>query len=103
MDEGARGLDATDPAGATRAQEDAARRLTELREQIEQDMQRSAGGGGGQDGSASSSMAEDVRIHEADEFAGPMELRRRLLDAMHEAPPTGYEESVQRYYEGLLR
>jgi hypothetical protein len=104
MDDGTRGLERGDPAGAARAQEEAARRLTELRESVEQDMQRSAGGGGGGDGGTSApDFRRPVHIHDADEFAGPMELRRRLLDAMQESAPSGYEESVQRYYEGLLR
>ena len=42
-------------------------------------------------------------IPDADQFEGPMEMRRRLLDAMREAPPEGYEDAVRRYYEGLLR
>ena len=29
--------------------------------------------------------------------------RRKLLDAMHEASPSGFEAAVQRYYEELLR
>ncbi|AKF06229.1 DUF4175 family protein [Sandaracinus amylolyticus] len=104
MEEGARGLDRGDPATASRAQEEAARRLTELREQIEQDMQRSSGGGGGgDDGSAAPDFRRRVQIHDPNQFEGPMDLRRRLLDAMGESPPQGYEDSVQRYYEGLLR
>ncbi|MDQ3037578.1 MAG: DUF4175 domain-containing protein, partial [Myxococcota bacterium] len=104
MDEGARGLDRADPASASRAQEEAARRLTELREQLEQDMQSSSGGGGGGDGgNAAPDFSRRVQIRNPSDFEGPMELRRRVLDAMQDAPPQGYEESVQRYYEGLLR
>lgn len=103
MEEGARGLDRGDPVGAARAQEDAARRLTELREQIEQDSQRSGGGGGGEGGSAPPDFRRRVNIHDPSAFEGPMDLRRRLLDAMGGPSPDGYEESVQRYYEGLLR
>ena len=44
-----------------------------------------------------------VRIPRADEFSGPMQMRRRLLDAMREAPPPEYEGAVGRYYEELLR
>jgi hypothetical protein len=32
-----------------------------------------------------------------------MEMRRRLLDAMREGAPSGYEDAVRRYYEELLR
>jgi len=38
-----------------------------------------------------------------DEFEGPRRMRRRLLDAMRESAPEGYEEAVRRYYEELLR
>jgi hypothetical protein len=104
MDDAIRGLERGDPAGAARAQDEAARRLSELREQVEQDMQRSSGGGGGRDeGPAPPGLRSEVRIHGADEFSGPMDLRRRVLDAMQDAPPSGYEEAVRRYYEGLLR
>jgi DNA-binding FadR family transcriptional regulator len=48
-------------------------------------------------------MNRRVRIPGADEHQGPMELRRQVLDAMREGAPDGYEESVRRYYEGLLR
>jgi len=44
-----------------------------------------------------------VRIPEAHEFTGPVEMRRRVLDAMREQGPSGFESALQRYYEGLLR
>ena len=75
---------------------------TELRERLEQQQQNDQGGGGG-GGSSSMDFDRPVDIPNADEFEGPMEMRRRLLDAMREAPPAGYEEAVRRYYEGLLR
>lgn len=104
MSEGAGHLDGTNPAEAARAQEEAARRLTELREQLDSERQRSSGGGnGGEGGQSRPEVAGRVRIRDGSDFEGPMELRRRLLDAMHDAPPDGYEESVRRYYESLLR
>ena len=39
----------------------------------------------------------------SDEFSGSMEMRRRLLDAMREGAPSGWEDPVRRYYEELLR
>ncbi|MCA9610808.1 MAG: DUF4175 family protein [Myxococcales bacterium] len=95
-----RALQRGDPLESARAQEEAARRLTELRERLEQ--QQNDGGGGGGGGSALD-LDRPVEIPNADDFEGPMEMRRRLLDAMREAPPTGYEDAVRRYYEGLLR
>lgn len=96
-----RGLGRGDPLESARAQEDAARRLTELRERLEQQQQQQSQGGGG--GGSSLDLDRPVDIPNADDFEGPMELRRRLLDAMREAPPAGYEDAVRRYYEGLLR
>lgn len=93
-------LDRGDPLESARHQEEAARRLTELRERLEQDSQ---GGGGGGGGESEPDFRRPVDIPDADQFEGPMEMRRRLLDAMRESPPPGYEDAVRRYYEGLLR
>lgn len=102
MERAARGLADTDVLESARNEEEAARRLTELRERLEQSMQN--GGGGGDDGrSALRNDSENVQIPDADQFEGPMEMRRRVLDAMREGAPRGYEEAVRRYYEGLLR
>jgi len=93
-------LEDGDPLDSARQQSEAARQLQELREELQRQQQ---GGGGG--GSSGSQMDFDrpVDIPGADEFEGPMELRRRLLDAMREPAPDGYEDAVRRYYEGLLR
>lgn len=91
-----------DPLESARHQEEAARRLTELRERLEQESQ-SGGGGGGDGGEAQPDFRRPVDIPDADQFEGPMEMRRRLLDAMREQAPRGYEDAVRRYYEGLLR
>lgn len=89
-----------EPLESARHQEEAARRLTELRERLEQDSQ---GGGQGEGGASQPDFRRSVEIPAADQFEGPMERRRRLLDAMRETPPRGYEDAVRRYYEGLLR
>ena len=96
-----RALEGGDPLESARHQEDAARRLTELRERLENEQQ--SGGQGGDGGSSEPDFRRPVDIPDADQFEGPMEMRRRLLDAMREAPPEGYEDAVRRYYEGLLR
>jgi hypothetical protein len=44
-----------------------------------------------------------VHIPGAEEWKGPTELRRKLLDAMHEGGPSGYEAAIQRYYQELMR
>ncbi len=92
-------LERGDVAEASRNEDDAARRLTELREQLEQDASTSSGGGGG----AREDLGGDVRIPGSEEFSGSMDLRRRLLDGMREGAPSGWEAPVRRYYEELLR
>jgi len=43
------------------------------------------------------------RIPRADEHRGPEELRRRILEALREAPPGPYADDVRRYLEDLAR
>jgi hypothetical protein len=104
MEEATKALEQRDPLGAAQAQDEAARDLGELRENLENHRrQRGKGGGGGRGSGNQADMNRRVRIPGADEHQGPMELRRQVLDAMREGAPDGYEESVRRYYEGLLR
>jgi hypothetical protein len=106
MERGHEALEREDPIEASRAQDEAARRLSELREELEKQREQQRGGGGGGEGgneSTAPEFREAVRIPGAEEFEGPMDLRRRLLDAMREGAPEGYGESVRRYYEELLR
>jgi hypothetical protein len=103
MQRAADALERGDPLESARLQEEAARRLSELRERLEQESRGGGGGGGGESGESSPDFRRPVDIPDADQFEGPMEMRRRLLDAMRESAPRGYEEAVRRYYEGLLR
>jgi hypothetical protein len=87
-----------DPVATADDESEAARRLSALRQRLEEDAQHrrdESDGGGSRD------LGQPVEIPEDHE--GPMELRRRLLDAMSEDAPTGYGDAVRRYYEGLLR
>lgn len=87
----------------------AARRLRELRQQIEQEHSSSSSGGGGggsssHGGGQDESTGEnrvDVPIPSGSEDAASR--RRRVLDAMGDDVPDGYRGSVRRYYEELLR
>jgi len=102
-------LEQGDAKQASLEQDDARSRLDQLAQQLQQ---RRGGGkpqgqsgrqrGEGDDGNDLDADAR-VRIPGADEFQGPKEQRRRLLDAMREAAPTDYEAAVQRYYQELLR
>lgn len=85
------------PVDAADAEGEAARRLSALRQRLEEDAQHQRGGSGG----GANELGAAVEIPEDHE--GPMEARRRLLDAMSEDAPPGYGEAVRHYYEGLLR
>lgn len=93
-----------DAVGASTEQQEAARRLTELREELErqqqQQQQDQSGGGGGGSGERS---AEGERVLIPGQSEPQNELRRRVLDAMRDASPRGYEDAVRRYYDELLR
>jgi hypothetical protein len=107
MTEARQALEQGRPEDAALAQEDASRRLKELGKQLDGESQA----GGAQPGAERSEreggdggfVEGPVRIPGADEFRGPEALRRKLLDAMREGSPPGYEHAVGRYYEELLR
>ncbi|MBJ71707.1 MAG: hypothetical protein CMN31_10260, partial [Sandaracinus sp.] len=105
MGEAREALESGEPVDASQAQNDAARKLTELRERLErqQQDQQSGGGSGGGEGQAAPDFRQRVEIPGAENDEGPRALRRRLLDAMREGAPRGYEDAVRRYYEELLR
>jgi hypothetical protein len=103
MQRAAGALEDGDPLEAARESEDASRRLTALRERLERSQSQSGGGSSDDGASSVPDMRRAVQIPGADQFEGPMEMRRRLLDAMRETAPRGYEDAVRRYYEGLLR
>jgi hypothetical protein len=99
MDEARSAREHEEPAETADAEGEAARRLAELRQRLEEDSQHRRGDSSG--GGSSSDFGRPVEIPEDHE--GPMELRRRLLDAMTEDAPQGYDDAVRHYYEGLLR
>jgi hypothetical protein len=107
-----RALERGDPRDAARAQEDALRQLEALRDQLENEARGGGQGSGGSSGWDASggrwggsgmARGEVVRIPGADEFRGPAERRRRVLDAMREETPRGWEDAMQRYYQEVLR
>lgn len=98
MTQARRALEQGDPLEAGGHQEEAARQLTELREQLEQ-QQQSGGGGGG----SANQRSESQRVEIPSSSPSSNAFRRRVLDAMGEGAPEGYEDAVRRYYERLLR
>lgn len=112
MAEASAALRARNTIDAAAAQTRAARRLRELREQVEQEHSSSGGGGGGSSessggggGTSSSSQSGEQRVEvpvgSGSESAAMR--RRRVLDAMGDDVPESYRGSVRRYYEELLR
>jgi hypothetical protein len=102
-----RSLERGDPQGASLAQQDATEQLRQVEERLRQSGKSSSGSKDGKSGrpDGSEGMRSDapVRIPRADEFSGPVQMRRRLLDAMREPAPSEFKSSVRRYYEELLR
>lgn len=98
-------LQRDDPQAAALAQEEAADELRQLSEQLARKQSGGAQGaaGGRRDGSARSALNGRVEIPDAKDFEAPTARRRRLLDAMREGSPPGYEAAVGAYYRELLR
>lgn len=95
-----------DARDAAEQQADASQRLQKLSEKLaEQQRQKSGGSSGGDEHAGSQGSTDDgpVKIPGAEEFKGPKAMRRKLLDAMREASPKGFEAAIQRYYQELLR
>ncbi len=90
---------------AADAQTAASERLQKLSQKLarEQGGKSDEGGAGKHEGANGASSQAPVHIPGADDFKGPTQLRRKLLDAMREAAPKGFEAAVQRYYQELMR
>ncbi len=102
-------LERGDPQTSALEQQDASERLHQLEERLARKGRGGAQPGEGErdasrEGDGSGMRIEgQVRIPGADEFHGPVQMRRRLLDAMREPAPGDYKAAVARYYEELLR
>jgi len=98
-----------DPQGSALAQREASERLHELQERMARKRGRQRASSDSRQASRregegnASRFDGPVHIPGADEFQGPVQMRRRLLDAMREPPPSDYKSAVTRYYEELLR
>jgi hypothetical protein len=105
MQQAERALQRGKPDDANRAQHQASEQLKELSEALaEQQQAGGRGGKGKQDGNASEAASNShVRIPGTEAFQGPTELRRKLLDAMQEDAPSGFEPAIKRYYQELMR
>ena len=57
----------------------------------------------GEDGESQGTRQDKVEIPDAEAGRGPIEFRKKLLDAMKQAPPEKYKERVKQYYEELVK
>jgi hypothetical protein len=96
-------LEQGEAESAAREQKNASERLKKASQQLAQKQQGGAAGGGQRGGNENARAEAPVKIPGEGDWKGPTELRRKLLDAMHEGSPTGFESAVERYYEELLR
>lgn len=104
MQQAERALQRGKPDEANRSQRQASEQLKELSESLAQQQQSGGRAGKGkQEGGTSDASNSHVRIPGTEAFQGPTELRRKLLDAMQEAAPSGYEPAIKRYYQELMR
>lgn len=105
MEHAEQALQQGQPGQAAQAQQAAADGLHKLSEKLAQQQRGEDSPGQGEPGSASAGATSQAPVHipDAQDFKGPAQMRRRLLDAMREAAPTGFEAAVQRYYQELLR
>lgn len=105
MQQAERALQRGKPDEANRAQHQASEQLKELSEALaEQQQAGGRGGKGKQEGNNSEAASNShVRIPGTEAFQGPTELRRKLLDAMQEEAPSGFEPAIKRYYQELMR
>jgi len=102
MQRAAQALGAGDPLEAHKQQEAAADQLRRLRQHLESQSKNPVGGGG-KERSEGARANERVEIPTLRSKADEIAWRRRVLDAMNGAPPKGYQQAVDDYYERLLR
>ena len=102
MQRAARALEEGDPLEANKQQDAAADQLRRLRQHLES-QRRNAGGSGGNDKGKGTRSQQRVEIPTGRSKADELAWRRRVLDAMNGAPPKGYQQAVDDYYERLLR
>ncbi|MEY4578196.1 MAG: hypothetical protein RL701_2899 [Pseudomonadota bacterium] len=106
MQRAERALERGRPDEANREQQQASDKLRKLSQNLAEQQQRSSGRGGKEGKQSSGNGAQQdshVHIPGAEEWKSPTEMRRRLLDAMQESGPAGYEAAIKRYYQELMR
>ncbi|MDH3654575.1 MAG: hypothetical protein OEN21_09925 [Myxococcales bacterium] len=102
MQRAAQSLEQANPLEANKQQEAAADQLRRLRQHLESQSKNTVGGGG-KEQTQGGRATERVEIPAVRSKADELAWRRRVLDAMNGAPPDGYRQAVDDYYERLLR
>jgi hypothetical protein len=102
MERAAQALQDGDPLEANKQQDAAADQLRRLRQHLES-QRRNSGGSGGDDKGKGTRAQQRVEIPTGRSKADELAWRRRVLDAKNGAPPEGYQQAVDDYYERLLR
>ena len=102
MQRAAQSLEQANPLEANKQQEAAADQLRRLRQHLESQSKNSVGGGG-KEQTQGGRATERVEIPGVRSKADELAWRRRVLDAKNGAPPDGYRQAVDDYYERLLR
>jgi hypothetical protein len=104
MQKAQRALERGQPDEANREQQQASDRLQRLSKQLAEEQRGGRGGKGKREGEYGDlNRNAPVHIPGAEEWKGPIELRRKLLDAMQESAPAEYEAAIKRYYQELMR
>jgi hypothetical protein len=103
MQRAAQALKQGNPLEANKQQEAAADQLRRLREHLEAQQRAKPGGDGGRERTEGARANERVEIPTHRSKVDELAWRRRVLDAMNGAPPEGYQQAVDDYYERLLR
>lgn len=91
------------PGEAARHQRAALERLGEAQRSIERRLQESSREDQRDDGVGINDPRRRVEIPEGDDYGAPERFRQELLDAMKERAPERFKESIERYYEELVR
>jgi len=107
MRQAQRALERGNVDDANREQKQASDQLQKLSQALSEQQRGGASRRGAHSSSqqAASGATPSTRVHipGTEEWKSPTELRRRLLDAMQESSPAGYEAAIKRYYQELMR
>jgi hypothetical protein len=118
MEQAEKRLGKGEPRAGEAGEEQAQQHLEKFEQAMKEMAKKQQGGGGGglpmpwgdvqregdgDEGEGSDASREKVEIPDAESSRGPQEFRKRLLDAMKQAPPEKFKDRVRQYYEELVK